>query len=76
MWESGEGGPRDLRRQKAWGNQRQAAGSGAGNKVGGLKCPEGNSSLYPTALRSQGKDPNHRTIQGGGALHKAPWSFS
>lgn len=45
---------------------------GAGNKAGGLTHPEGNSSLYPTALRSHGKDPNHRTIQGGGHFTKLP----
>ena len=59
---AGEGGPRDLRRQKAWGNQRQAVGlnRGTGSKVGGLARPEGNSSLYPTVLRSHRKDLNHR----------------
>ena len=73
-----EGGPRDLRRQKAWENQRQAVGlnRGTGSKVGGLARPEGNSSLYPPALRSHRKDLNHRTTEARWALHKVPWSFS
>lgn len=71
VWSPGEeGGPRDLRRQKTWGDQRQAAGSRYRKQGRRPHMPRGNSSLSTTALRSRGKDLNHRTTQAGGHFTK------
>lgn len=59
--------------------ERKAVGldQGTRNKmgasgVGGLAGPDENSGLYPTALRSHGKDLNWRMTQAGLHFTKLP----
>ena len=70
--EEGRVGQRTSGGRRPGGIKDRLLARGAGNKAGGLTCPEGNSSLYPTALRSHGKHLNHRTTQAGGHFTKVP----
>lgn len=75
-WGSGEEGRLARGPQQGEGLRSPKEGSGAGSReasgAGSLTGPDENSGLYPTALRSHGKDGNQRTTQSGVHFTKLP----